>query len=72
MIALVGSSCEFQPEMEPSSLTKRNLAGCEFPFLVILNDDVGLTTVPVGFAPALFRAAVGIATVSETLLPSWW
>src|SRR5205814_10730465 len=33
IIAFVLSSVGFHPEMEPSSLTKMNMAGWEFPFL---------------------------------------
>src|SRR5437764_9121845 len=70
-MACVPSSAGFQPEIVPSSLTKMNRAGCELPFFVTLKKAVLLKTTPVGLAPSLFRALVGIVTTSEFLLPSW-
>ena len=65
-----GSSVGFQPEMEPSSLTKMKKAGAEFPFFVTWKNMVLLRTCPVGLPPSLFRAAVGIVTTSERAVPS--
>ena len=42
MIACVPSSVGFQPEMEPSSLTKMNRAGAEVPFFVTGKDERGV------------------------------
>ena len=70
MIACVPSSVGFHPEIEPSSLTKIKKAGAEFPFFVTWKNCVPLKTCPVGFPVPLFRAAVGIVTISETAVPS--
>src|SRR6478736_5883806 len=70
MIAFVGSTPGFQPEMEPSSLTKMKRAGNEVPFFVTWKKFVPLKTCPVGLPPSLFRAAVGIVTISERAVPS--
>src|SRR4029453_11502939 len=70
IIACVGSSVGFQPEMEPSSLTKMKKAGAEFPFFLTWKNGVLLRTCPVGLPPPLFRAAVGIVTTSERAVPS--
>src|SRR6476646_7004291 len=69
MMACVPSSVGFQPEMEPSSLTKMKKAGAEFPFFVTWKNEVLLRTCPVGLPPPLFRADVGIVTTSETPVP---
>jgi len=53
IIAFVPSTLGFQPEMEPSSEAKMNLAGCEVPFFVTLKNGVPLKTTPVGFPPRL-------------------
>src|SRR5204863_3464235 len=75
IIACVPSSVGFQPEIEPSSLTKMNLAGAETPFLVTWKNAVPLRTIPVGLAPSLLRAAVGIVTTNGTGdgagVPAW-
>src|SRR5206468_5900437 len=70
IMACVASSVGFQPEMEPSSLTKMKMAGAEVPFFVTWKDDVPLKTIPVGFPVPLFRAAVGISTTRERAVPS--
>src|SRR6266436_350925 len=72
IIACVWSSVEFQPEIEPSSLTKMKRAGAEFPFFVTWKNCVPLKTCPVGFPVPRFRALVGIVTISEEAVPSWW
>src|SRR6266496_2510764 len=72
MMACVGSTVEFHPEMEPSSLTKMNRAGSEVPFFVTWKNCVSLKTCPVGFPVPRFRALVGIVTISEAAVPSWW
>src|SRR5690348_16847833 len=69
MIALFGSRLLFQPEMTPSSLTKMNLAGCEFPFFVTLKNGVSFRTMPVG-VPVLFLSFAGIVTISGFAVPS--
>src|SRR6266436_3219700 len=68
--AFVGSTVGFQPEMEPSSLTKMKRAGREIPFFVTWKNGVVFLTCPVGLPPPLFRAAVGIVTISERAVPS--
>src|SRR6266446_1638997 len=72
MMACVGSSVEFHPEMEPSSLTKMNRAGSEVPFFVTWKNEVLFMTCPVGFPVPRFRAPLGIVTISEEAVPSWW
>src|SRR5436190_1201004 len=71
MTACVGSTVGFHPEIEPSSLTKMKMAGPETPFFLTWKDCVLLTTVPVGLAPSLFPAEVGISTTNGTAVPSW-
>src|SRR5205814_10607830 len=71
MIAWVRSSAGFQPEMEPSSLTKMNRLGWELPLSDTLKKAVLLNTTPVGFPPSLLRTAVGIVTTRGTAVPSW-
>src|SRR5215472_2119160 len=68
--AFVGSTVGFQPEIDPSSLTKMKKAGAEVPFFVTWKNAVVFLTCPVGLAPSLFRAAVGIVTTSERAVPS--
>src|SRR2546430_17743118 len=70
MIAWVRSSAGFQPEMEPSSLTKMNRLGWELPLSDTLKKAVLLNTTPVGFPPSLLRAAVGVVGTRGTAVPS--
>src|SRR5436305_14283846 len=75
IIACVPSSVGFQPEIEPSSLTKMNRAGAETSFLVTWKNAVPLRTIPVGLPPSLLRAAVGMVTTNGTGdgtgVPAW-
>src|SRR5438046_391132 len=70
MMALVGSSVGFHPEIEPSSLTKMKMLGTELAFFVTLKFAVPLKTIPVGFAPLALLALGGIVTISEVAVPS--
>src|SRR5215472_14168323 len=48
MMAFVGSSIGFHPEMEPSSATKMKVLGSELPFFMTLKNGVPFATIPVG------------------------
>src|SRR5437867_12174132 len=70
MMAFVGSSIAFHPEIDPSSATKMKVLGCELPFFMTLKNGVPFATIPVGLPPSLLLALGGIVMTSPVAVPS--